>query len=351
MTVFYTTLALTYLLGLIITLGSERYKKLKIIILLAVVSIFVIVSGTRTGIGDTYFYKHSYELLAQNPVMDWSGKDFGFTFLSLFLLTISTNPQILVFVTSLFTQTFNLLVLYQYRNLFELQVYMYVTSGYWLTSMNGIRQALAASILFLGTSFLVKGKFIYYLIVVLIASTFHTSALIMIPVYFVVRERPWSKRIWQLIGLLVVCFVLYDIFEPIFYKLIADTSYSEYSVIDEGGSSFMRAFIGLIPIFLSYIFKDKLLSKWPKSSIFVNMSLINGIILCFSMYNWIFARLTYYFQLYNFILLPFLISLWPHKKQKRLIYFGFLVCYFIFMYYEQVMGGLGLGYKSIISWF
>ncbi|MBP3909529.1 MAG: hypothetical protein J6D33_11430, partial [Turicibacter sp.] len=79
MTVFYTTLALTYLLGLIITLGSERYKKLKIIILLAVVSIFVIVSGTRTGIGDTYFYKHSYELLAQNPVMDWSGKDFGFT--------------------------------------------------------------------------------------------------------------------------------------------------------------------------------------------------------------------------------------------------------------------------------
>ena len=73
MTVFYTTLALTYLLGLIITLGSERYKKLKIIILLAVVSIFVIVSGTRTGIGDTYFYKHSYELLPK--ILLWIGQE------------------------------------------------------------------------------------------------------------------------------------------------------------------------------------------------------------------------------------------------------------------------------------
>lgn len=351
MTVFYTVLVLTYLLGLIITLGSKNLRLLKYIILLVIITIFVMVSGFRDGIGDTPYYKHSYTLLANNPFISLDGKDIGFAIFQLILINISTNPQFLVLVTSFITQSLNIIGMYKYRSLYELQVYMYITSGYWLTSMNGIRQAMAAAIIFSATSNIINGHFFIYCSIVIFASLFHGSALVMIPIYFIVRETPWSKRIRQLMILIVISFFLYDILEPVFYKLIENTSYSEYNHYSEGGSSFMRAVISLIPIMLAYYFREEIAEKWPESGIFINMSLINSIILFFSMYNWIFARLTYYFQLYNFILLPFIISVLPNFKERRIVYYGFLLCYFFFMYYEQVIGLMGVGYRSVITLF
>lgn len=339
MIVFYTVLVLTYLLGLIITLGSEKYQVLKYIILLVVITISVMVAGFRDSIGDTYFYKHSYNLLAKNPVINWEGKDIGFSIFQLILISISDNPQFLVLVTSLITQSLNIITLHTYKNLYELQVYMYITSGYWLTSMNGMRQAMAASIIFVGTPLLIKGKFLYYFFIIIIASSFHSSALVMLPIYFIVREKTWSKKIWLMIGALGIGFILYDILEPMIFNLLGGTNYGHYSEFDEGGSSFIRAFIATLPVIGAYLLKDEL-KQWPESGIFINMSLLNCIILFFSMYNWIFARLTYYFLPYTFVLLPYLIMKWPNVKEKRILYYGFLVCYFIFFYTETRMTGV-----------
>lgn len=351
MSVFYTTLIVTFILGFITRMTSNQYKHLKSFLVFIIVAIFVGISGTRTGIGDTYFYKHTYELLAQNPVLPEDGKDIGFIIFQLILIGISSDPQLLVFITSLITQACNILTLYKYHNYFELQLFMYITSGYWLTTMNGIRQAMAASILFIATPLIIKGKFKWYCLLVIFLSIFHESALIMIPIYFFVREEPWSKRMMKLIGVLVVGLLLYDVLEPIIFEALENTQYGHYSEFDEGGSSLIRTMIALLPLVGAYLFKDKIKEEWPEGKIFVNMSLINGIILCFSMYNWIFARLTYYFQPYAFILFPYILMQWPNLKEKRLLYYGFLVCYFIFMYYEQVRQGLGLGYQSIISLF
>ena len=69
--------------------------------------------------------------------------------------------------------------------------------------------------------------------------------------------------------------------------------------------------------------------------------------MAFSLYNWIFARFSIYFQLYNFILLPYIIKeCFSNRKERDLIYVMFLICYFIFFYREQVIGGLGLMYRS-----
>ena len=351
MQVFYTTLIVTFILGLITRLTSNKYKYIKYFFVFVITAIFVGVAGSRTGIGDTYFYKHTYELLAQNPVLPEDGRDIGFVIFQLILISISTNPQFLVFFTALITNVSTVFTMYRYHNYFELQLFMFITSGYWLTTMNGIRQAMAAAILFACTPLIIKKKFWLYCLIVVLLCSIHESALIMIPLYFVVQEKPWSKKIWMMIGFLGVGLILYDILEPIIFEILGNTNYGHYSEFDEGGSSFIRAFIGLLPVIGSYLFKDKLAKEWPESKVFVNMCLINGIILCFSMYNWIFARLTYYFQPYAFVLLPYILMQWPNLKQKRLLYYGFLVCYFIFMYFEQVIQGLGLGYQSIISLF
>ena len=92
--------------------------------------------------------------------------------------------------------------------------------------------------------------------------------------------------------------------------------------------------------------------KWPESNVFVNMSLINFIFTAFGMYNWIFVRFQLYFQYYNIVLIPYIIKNCIKDRSVRdLIYYLFIVCYFIFFYYEQVIGGVGLGYRSnFINW-
>lgn len=346
MQIFYLLLGSTFLLGLLVRIINKDYKLAKLFFVCIIALLFILVAGLRTGIGDTYMYKHAYELMVQNPVLPEDGRDIGFVIFQLILISISTNAQFLVFSTAFITNLCNVIGLYRYHNYFELQLFMFITSGYFLTTMNGMRQAMIASMLFVATPLIVKNKKWLYFLLILLGFNIHQSALIMIPVYFVVQEKPWSKRILIMISLLGIGFILYDVLEPIIFELLGETNYGHYSEFDAGGSSFIRAFISALPVVGAYFLKDRL-EDWPESGIFINMSLLNCIILCFSMYNWIFARLTYYFLPYTFVLLPYLIMKWPHIKEKRILYYGFIVCYFIYMYYEHVIQGLGLGYRMI----
>lgn len=349
MIIFYITIFITFIISLLSRLLGYKNKQVGGALFLVVIVIFTIVSGLRTTIGDTPIYIDQYKSLANfNGLIE--GKDKGYTVLMLILYQISTNPQFMIFVTSCITNVLGLIGLYKYRNILELQTYMYITSGFFLTTMNGIRQSIASVILFISTDLIIKGKFKTYLLVVLLASTIHESALIMIPLYFVVRQKSWSKQTLIIIIVSSIGFLFFYQLAPILFDMLGDSTYAVYKddvLSGEGGSTFIRWIINLVPVILAYMSRHKLEKLWPESNIFVNISLINVILMGFSLYNWIFARFSIYFQLYNFVLLPFIIGkCFGDKKETRLIYYLFIVCYFIFFLREQVIGGLGLGYRS-----
>lgn len=290
-------------------------------------------------------YMHSYRLMVQDPSSADFSRDAGFTALSFVLSQISSNPQTLIFVVALITNGLNIAMFYKYKSYLELQLYLYMASGYFTVTMNGIRQCLAAALVFVCNKFIVNGDFKKYLIFVLLISLFHGSALIMIPIYFIARQKAWSKNVIKLIFLACIGVIFYDSFSEVLFKALQNTQYGHYSEFQEGGSSIIRTIVNAVPVILAYIKRDELKEKWPESNIFVNMSLINVIFVAFGMMNWIFNRFSLYFQLYNFILLPFIIKNCFKGKERRLIYIGFLICYFIFFYKEQVIQ-LGMNYNS-----
>lgn len=65
-----------------------------------------------------------------------------------------------------------------------LSTWMYVTLAYFYSSMNFVRANIACGISLLGYKFLRERKPIPYFIIILLASTIHRTALIMIPLYF-----------------------------------------------------------------------------------------------------------------------------------------------------------------------
>ncbi|MGE7780179.1 EpsG family protein [Peribacillus sp. NPDC097264] len=323
--------------------GFQIYKPNKIWVF-GVVLCLVFISGLRTNIGDTFNYKNIYRENDFTWEYITSQKDMGFGILQMILKYFSEDPQIMIFTTALITNVLIILVLYKYSRLFELSTFVYITGGLHLVSMNGIRQVLAAAIFFTATKYLINGNFIKYAVIVLIASTFHQSALILLPIYFLVRTKAWTKSTLAWLTFSVIIVLGFGRFTSLLFTALEDTQYSDYSSFNEGGASVIRVAVSAAPLLIAYLGKDKLRVIFPKSDYIVNMALLGLVFMIISTQQWIFARISIYFNLYQLILISWLIELFS-KKDQKLIYYLILVLFFIFYFYENVIS-LNILYKS-----
>ncbi|MBS4179154.1 EpsG family protein [Lederbergia citrea] len=328
----------------ILTAGSLAQLKPNKILVLGTMMACVIVSGLRSNIGDTYVYKEVYE--ANNFTWDYitAQKDMGFGVLQMFLQKYSNDPQILIFTTALITNVLIIYVLFTYSRMFELSIYVYITGGLFLVSMNGIRQVLAAAIIFTATKYLIEGNWIRYFIVILIASTFHQSALILIPIYFFVRFKAWSKATLLLLVFSVLIALGYAQFSSFLFSAIENTQYGHYSDFREGGANIIRVAVDAAPLLIAFLGREKLRGIFPGSDYIVNMALIGLMFMIISTQNWIFARFGIYFSLYQLILISWIVKLFK-KSNQRFIYYLLLICYLLFYFYENVIT-LNVLYRS-----
>ncbi|WP_165998224.1 EpsG family protein [Bacillus sp. Cs-700] len=357
MTILWMTLAIVFLFGYfaryasatVITHGySQVIRPSKLFVLGSMITL-VIVAGLRSNIGDTFNYVNIYEENTFTWEYVFSHKDIGFGILQMILKAISEDPQILIFTTALFTNALIVIILANYSKRIELSLYVYITGGLFLVSMNGIRQALAGAIAFTATKYLIEGNFIKYSLIVVLASFIHQSALILLPIYFVVRFKPWSKATIALLILSIVIVMGFGKFSSILFSAIEDTQYGGYEDFNEGGASSLRVLVMAAPLLIAYLGREKLKKLFPKSDVIVNMTLLSVVFMIVSTQSWIFARFTIYFGLYQLILISWIVDLFKQRDQK-VIYYGILVCYLVYYYYENVIS-LNIIYKSnFLTW-
>ena len=133
-------------------------------------------------------------------------------------------------------------------------------------------------------------------------------------------------------------------FTAVLFSAIEDTKYSEYQSFDEGGANIIRVIVYAIPLILAYMGREKLRNIFPQSDYIINMSILGLVFMIISTQNWIFARFTFYFGLYNLILISWVVKLFAEKNQK-FIYYVILIFYFIYYFYESVLA-LNINYES-----
>jgi transmembrane protein EpsG len=350
MTIMWLNLSLVYLFSVLSRLysvpmpnTSNRVMPNKLHVTLVVLCL-VAVAGLQKNIGDTYFYMHSFKITEFTwQDIDFSG-DFGFNIYQLLLQQLSSDPQILIFTTALITNLLIIIVLYKYSRMFEIAVYVYIAAGMFTTSMNGIRQYLAAAIVFLSTKYLLNGDFKKYAMIILLASTVHKSALVLLPIYFVVRREAWTKVTLILLTLSIFIVLGFNSFSDMLFSALDNTQYGQYSDFAEGGANKLRVVVIAIPVLIAFLGREKFKKLWPESDYIVNMSIISVFFIIIASQNWIFARFNIYFGLYSLILISWIVKLFRENNQ-RLIYFGIIVFYFIYFYFEHVIS-FGLRYES-----
>ncbi|MCL6458351.1 MAG: EpsG family protein, partial [Gorillibacterium sp.] len=179
MTILWANLAIVFFFSLMaryfavpVSFGTMPARPNKLLLFMAGVCL-ILVSGLRNNIGDTFYYMHAYITDDYSWASIFAAKDVGFGVLQLVLHRFSEDPQLLVFVSAFLTNLLIFLVLYKYSAMVELSIYVFLTSGMFVTSMNGIRQYLAAAIVFAGTKYLLEGNWRRYFLVVLLAGTIH----------------------------------------------------------------------------------------------------------------------------------------------------------------------------------
>lgn len=327
---------------------NSRYQS-KTITWMSLVTIFSIlffISGFRANIGDTYFYRHTFTLIGDKlkymPVKEvlaeFTGEQ-GFYYMITYMNLITSDPQILMLVCAFITNALNLYCIYKYAKPFDIAIYLYFATVIFYVTMNGMRQALVASVFFWSVRFIIKGNWLAYFIIILILRYFHSSAILLLPVYFIARQKPWGKVFWTICGAGVSFFIAFPVFSSFIVTILNDTSYAVYGQdmqVSEQGVSLIRVMIMLVPPVLAYMVRDKLKETWEESSIFIYMSVLNFLFILLGVRYLYFYRVCIYFELFNLALLPRILGCLERKKANCL-YVYMIVCYFIFAYYQTVI--------------
>lgn len=340
--------------------GGETYEpRAHLFMAILVFSVIIFFAGMRSSVADTSVYRETfktYPLLsdANSFLSDRDLKDKGFAFLGILVKTfISDNYTVWFTVVAIISGMSVALVLYKYSCNFAVSAFLFMASCQFTWMFNGMRQFLVASIMFLCTDLILNKKFFIYAVIVCILSTIHQSALILIPVYFIVTGEPWSKRTMLFVGGIILAIIFANTFTNIFNEVVENTNYSgamESLKDTDDGTNIIRILVESVPTIIAFIYRDKISEKLtPIIKLSINMSLMSTgmyVISKILLSGIMIGRLPIYFSLYNLILLPWLIKIIFKDRERDLIYFLLIVCYIAFFYYQMCITWNGLNYVS-----
>ncbi|MFQ8704545.1 MAG: EpsG family protein [Thomasclavelia sp.] len=321
---------------------SQRYRlkiEKKIVIIYSAVLIFF--AGMRSGIGDTGFYLSWFNKFKSLPIGNLFGtdiKEVGYAFIMSSVGKFTQDPQIYLIFIAIITIGGVFYVINKYSEDISISLLLFMTSGLYLGMMNGIRQYIVVVGLFLLTNCLIKNKPIIYICVALILSTVHTSALFMIPIFFIVRRKVWKSGTIVLIG--IVSFALFNINSvlPWIAQLLQKTAYENYSdslLTDIGsGANYLRVIVMLVPVFISFLGKKIFDENDMEYRVYSNIMILNAICYLFSARNWIFARLAMYLHIYIILFYPYVLSKVFTKDSIKIVKILLIVLYSIFFLFE-----------------
>ena len=185
------------------------------------------------------------------------GVEFGYQLIEYLLLRFTNNYFWLFFVTSFIVVFCYLYVFKKYSKDYIASVYVFITLGTYTFFFNGLRQGLAMAIFALAIPYLIKRNFFKYILICILASFFHTTALLMIPFYLLVNLN--VKLLYKLVATFLGSLILSKFL--ITYIASTNERYESYAQTSENSGGLLTLgfyVIMLIIVYVgSYIYKIK----------------------------------------------------------------------------------------------
>ena len=224
----------------------------------AVAATLIAVAGLRFRVGTDYMAYYRTRVTDWQTVWDYliHFREPGIRLLSKISTMILDDGATLIFICSIIIIGIYSLMIYRYSPMYLVSILLFIFLGDWTGSFNGIRQYLAAAIVFAGHRYILKRRFIPYLLTVLLAMLFHKSAAVMILPYFLFARKPDATQFVILaMGALIIRFsyeVVIDLIE-LFKGTIID--WTEAYMVREINP--LRIAVGFVPVILFFTSCDR----------------------------------------------------------------------------------------------
>ncbi|KIO70372.1 EpsG family protein [Caldibacillus thermoamylovorans] len=337
--IYLTLLIVITFLGNTIDLFTNNNKAKNAFLFISFLPLLLISALRSPSVGaDTENYLYGYNLIKDYfypdffNVVRWEN---GYVILNKLVSFMSNNEQIIIIATSFIILIGIFYFIYKNSLNFTFSIYLFLSLYFYLISFNLIRQFIAISILLMGFHLIEKRKFFKYLIVVVIASTFHQPAILMIGLYFLYNLKLNAKNLTLIIGSAILLLVSFNyIMELIFivfpgYEYYIGTSYLE-------GSGLLTTLISGSILFFGVFIKLTYKSD-KKFDFLLIIMIVSFLVSALSMYITLFNRLGYYFSIFNIIFIPYAIYL--VKDQNVKIIYSSVIYIITFLYFLFRLAG------------
>ena len=317
--------------------------------LIYVLIIITIISGMRASyVGNDY---HNY-LDYYNYILNFGkiGSQFkkvelGWEYLNTFFATSLIPSNIFFGIIAGLTWYFFIKGSQKYQFLLPLMLYFAITSGFFLWTMSGLRQSLAIMIFFYSIKYIIEKKLLHYSIMISIATLFHSSALILFPIYFIYKIK-FNQKIFSIIYIVSLFLIgnhwLYNsmigLIMEIMTKFDLLSQYSGYMTSDKIDTNTARVGTGLgvllqwiTTLYILYMSK-KVLKIYPNLNVYFVLFFIGTISANIFFAIDLIGRVLNYFNISFFIVIASVIYISKEKLEK---YFSLLLIIAYFLVYCQ----------------
>lgn len=334
--IYYSGLILTICIVRMLTYNLKNKKKSQLLFCVITCLIVSLFQGFRSfSVGtDLTSYIPSYEIIGEQihniENLNFLNYEPGYVIYNKLLYLLGFDKRGFLIITAMIIQIPIFYTIYKYSKNPFFSILIYFAFANFIITFSGLRQSIAMALCFFAYSFIKEKKIIHFMLNILVAATFHTSALfcmILYPLYYVKLDR---KKIFWMLCFLVVVFILKN-------KIIqlANTMYygDTKEIISTNAYTMFIMYTVLLLISYSINCLD---SKY--------MGLRNFLFLLCLIYAMapvsnIFTRLGYPISLYLTLFIPKIIENIEVKPSNTVKY---IVCYAIcigcFFYF---LGGLG----------
>lgn len=300
MTVYYLLLAAAVALG--IPLCGKRCGKWGKIVYCVICALgFIVISSIRFEVGYDYnSYGRAYYDMKFNDIdsISINRMEKGFL-LPLYALSLGFEEYYVVFIyTSIIIYSAVFSLIYKHSEIPWISVAAFLCFGMFFNSLCFLRQFIAALVVAYAVKFAHKKTIARYFILVIAASTFHWSALIMALLYIFLKIRPS----WMYFGIVSAGTVIFCIFSKSAMMFLTDKFYMykgynpEFSPEASNGLSPRYTIIFGIIFLICFLFRKKLIEKNPDNCIYINCLMFTVVFEAMGMRHAIlsrFAILTY----------------------------------------------------------
>ena len=299
----------------------------------------VFVMGARfadpTMNGDLNNYVRMYQKMEMTPwneVLLNSNIEPGYLLLNKICSVVFPWTQSIVFIEAFICVYFTFRFIYFNCKDVYLAVLMYLAQGLFIFELTGFRQAIAISLCLYSIEFIWKRNFFKFLIIVILACTFHSTAVVFFPMYFIANLKPSLKNtLLYAMGYYIILKIIPNLL--LWGSNLTGSDYSVASTWDNFIGPIINIIIYLVSMLLFlYVNKDRnQITNWKW-----NMTILGLIIYLLRFISLPFERISFYFSASTIVMIPDKILLVFSKNSRKVAYIMVVILLsFLFLYRIQ----------------